>query len=127
MSVALPSEISLRTRSHLESPALSVLTISNKNLPLAQSATSNQKIDTPVTRLLQHMHKLGSTMKSSQSAAIFNDFRQTLSFDHVNLVKPNHLGSIEDLWAPAIKDVLKVRNWMNLKPEVWLGKASQGM
>jgi len=67
-------------------------------------------------------------MKSNQSAAIFNDFQQILSVDHDNFVLANHSGSIRDVWSPAIEeDVLKVRNWMNLKPEVWLGKESEGM
>jgi hypothetical protein len=74
------------------------------------------------------MHKLGSIIKSNQSAAIFNDFQQILRFDHDNFVQPSHPRSFEDVWTSDIKeDVLKVRNWMNLKPEVWLGKEPQGM
>jgi hypothetical protein len=87
--------------------------------------------DTPVSRLLSYTdHGINNFTKSEKSAAIFNDFQHILGCAHDNYIEPEIVESpwtTREVFDPALEeDIISVRNYMNLHPEVWLGDVSKG-
>jgi len=122
MFLAIPSEISIRTKSRLGSPTLLASPIRVHQLPVVESITPNKTTDTAIHRLLTYAHTPNTIIESEQTGAVFNDLQLILNSGHNFPKCPNC-----DVWSPAIEeDIVKVRNLINLTRVLSFEKESQG-
>jgi hypothetical protein len=122
MFLAIPSEISIRTKSRLGSPALLASAILVHQLPIVESITPNKTTDAAIHRLLTYAHIPNTIIESEQTGVVFNDLQLILNSGR-NLPKC----SSRDVWSPAIEeDIVKIRNLMNLTRGLSFEKESRG-
>ncbi|KUJ18790.1 uncharacterized protein LY89DRAFT_717327 [Mollisia scopiformis] len=112
----LPSQISLRTGSHVASPNLSICSFSNRNIRSAESPWLHAAVGTPVERLLSCAQGSNTMLKSEQCGAILNDFQHILSSGSDISQCPEH-----DSWSSVVEeDLINIRNRMNMTNEIRL-------
>ena len=122
-SAALPSQISLRTGSHVASPNLTICNFSNRNIRSAESPWLHAAVGTPVERLLSCAQGPNTMLKSEQCGTMLNDFQHILSSGSDISQCPIH-----DMWSSVVEeDLVNIRNRMNLTNEIRLENGYKGM